>query len=461
MGTQRRTGAVCALVIAACGAVAPAWGQSDGSDVILEDIHEVVSFALGATRAYAIGSTTCNIGDEVLPWGESADGSPALAMNMYELSNGRLRQIGQGWCKTSSLAFPSGSCGFACGPAVLGSQLGSGCRDVYGANFNAVQSRMAPRSSISAFTGAMIGPVDGGSGAVERRLQVPHADMKAAGLLFLEGVYVSTADAMDGHGLNNASYRRMTLNGFFQPVLEDTTQSTLPAIHAWRQYGAGVDDDGGIADTSVEIVNVDVANEGRFVAGANVVDNGDGTWTYNYAVFNLNSDRAGGALRVPVGAGASVSGLSSHAPQWHSGEIYDNTPWVPEVDADSAAWRTAEAFGTDPNANAIRWGTMHTFWFQADTAPESGSLELSLFAPGSPGSVSWVGPVPSAASVCPCEFGGSDETITVEDLLGYLALWFEADPAAEITGDVPVDVDVQDLLEFLACWFPASTAACP
>jgi hypothetical protein len=55
---------------------------------------------------------------------------------------------------------------------------------------------------------------------------------------------------------------------------------------------------------------------------------------------------------------------------------------------------------------------------------------------------------------CPCEADGDASQVNVFDLLAYLDLWFESDPAAEMTGSEPVDVF--DLLGYLDCWFNAS-----
>jgi hypothetical protein len=71
---------------------------------------------------------------------------------------------------------------------------------------------------------------------------------------------------------------------------------------------------------------------------------------------------------------------------------------------------------------------------------------------GTGGTLSRLGGFP--APPCACEMtGDSPAHVDVFDLLAYLDLWFESDPAAERTGDEPASVDVFDLLSYLDCWF--------
>ncbi len=80
---------------------------------------------------------------------------------------------------------------------------------------------------------------------------------------------------------------------------------------------------------------------------------------------------------------------------YHSGEIYDGTPWTGAVTAAGVRWDTVD-YATNPNANALRWGTLYNFWFDADAPPQSATLaELLLFKPGTPASIDVrIGPVP-------------------------------------------------------------------
>ena len=146
----------------------------NGPDVTHHHINGIANFgAVGGIRGYALGSDTCNVGNQNLAWVSS--GTPALGMNAYRLHNGRLVQIGLGFAKTACCVANGNGCGLPCQGG--GSGLRVGCMDVYGASYNGGQTRLAPRSVINAFTG-VIGSFPGTTGdAAFRRLQVAQTDM--------------------------------------------------------------------------------------------------------------------------------------------------------------------------------------------------------------------------------------------------------------------------------------------
>lgn len=383
-----------------------------GPDVTYTNIGSITHYgASGSIHAYALGSHTCNIGDQNLQW--TNNGTPGLAMNAYRLHDHRLVQIGMSWVKHACCAAAGDGCGMSCN-GVGGQFLGAGCRDVYSSSWNGSQNRLGPRSGINAYTGAF-SPIPGGGGNnIFRRLQIEASDLSAVNypgaLYFAEGVYVGTDDAQSGNAINNASYKRVTVAGSFDLVEAGSMHIAIPAIYAWRDHGNGVN----VPDPSVQIVEVDVPGEGRFVCGARAGDNGDGTWRYTYAVFNLNSDRSGGSLTVPTGGGVKVTNVGFHDVPYHSGEIYDNTDWTMQVDNESVTWSSPETHAQNPDSNAIRWGTMYTFWFDANSAPMPGDVSLGLFVPGSPAAVGIASVVPTP--LCPApDFRSGEAGVSFKD----------------------------------------------
>src|SRR5262249_43360357 len=54
----------------------------------------------------------------------------------------------------------------------------------------------------------------------------------------------------------------------------------------------------------------------------------------------------------------------------------------------------------NPNANALRWGTLYDFRFDASAPPTPGLATISLFKTGSPGSVTVATRVPTDGTPC-------------------------------------------------------------
>lgn len=361
-------------------------GRAVGPDVVYQGINSVARFGpVNNIYAYILDSHTCNNGNQNLRWGGSWAGSPSLAMNVYRHKDGRLMQIGMGWCKQACCAAAGNGCAFSCNN-VGGSMLGSGCLDIYSSSWNAIQSALAPRNILNPFTGAHQLAPSGGGNAIDRRCQVSAADLDAAqnpnSFYFVEGVYVASDDAA-ANALNNASYRRVTVSNFNMTVTGPMF-TEVPAITAWR----------GIDPTVVDGI-VDVPNEGRFHTAHKVTDLGGGNYRYDYAIFNLNSDRAGGSFSVPVPAGTTVSNIGFHDVNYHSGEPHDNTDWVVSTDNGAITWRAPQTFQQNPNSNFLGWGTMYNFWFEANSAPAEGQVTLGLFKPHTPQSVQFNANVPS------------------------------------------------------------------
>jgi hypothetical protein len=367
-----------------------------GPDVVWTSIGDTTHYGpVNGIHAYALGTHTCNIGNQNLHWGGTYGGTPIGAMNAYRLHDGRLLQIGLGFGKRACCAAAGSGCGISCN-GQGGSVLGSGCLDVYSSGYNGGFSQLGPRSGVNAFTGAMTLGSGVSGDAIFRRLQIPQSDITAANfpnaLYFVDGIYVGTDDAQSGNAYNNATYQRVTFTAAYAMTLMGSPAAWHPAIEAWHDHGLGV----GIPDPSVIISNVDVPSEGRFVLANKVRDLGNGTWRYDYAIYNINSDRSGGTLSIPLPAGATITNAGFHDVNYHSGEPYDNTDWTMNVTPTAITWSSPQAFAQNPNSNALRWGTMYNFWFDANMPPGNGQGTLGLFKPHTPQSVTFAAAVPQA-----------------------------------------------------------------
>ena len=418
-----------------------------GPDVIYQNVTDIDSFGpVGTKRAYIGDSYTCNIGDQPLLFGFGANGSPVLVFNLYRLHNGRIEQIGMSWAKHACCAIQGSGCGIPC---VSGPGLGAGCRDIYSAGWNSSQSNLGPRSAINAFTGEIPGIEGVGGSSIAGRLQVEEADLGQEGSgasYYFEGVYVGSDDAPAGNAFNNATYRRVTINELnFSMSPTGATFEGVPAIQAWQE-----------ADPSVMYTTADVPGEGRFHVAAKASDNGDGTHRYEYAVFNLNSHRSGGSFSVPLPAGVTVTNAGFHDVDYHSGEPYDNTDWSISTDSGSVTWSSPQTFAQNENSNALRWGTMYNFWFDADAPPADASVTLGLFRPGSPASISVDLPAPAALGCNEADLAEPLGSLDFSDVAAFLGAFGAMDPAADLAPPFG-SFDFSDVAAFLA----AFGAGCP
>jgi len=435
-----------------------------GPDVIVGSLQNILKYGtVNGISAYAVGTTSCNIGDQFLIWCDTdvpgfcnRTQHPVIAQNMYRLKDGRIEQIGMSWLKHGFCALSDSLCG-TCQDDLWGCDaLGVGCSDPYDAILNGGQNNLGPRSQVQPALGLVAYPFTASPPAqtIGRRLQVEIADLQPAqnqgALYFVEGHYVTFDDAAWGNDNNNASYRRMLVGpqqgSTYLLSLNGPTFQQLPAIHAWRDHGLGLN----TPDPAVELVNVDVENDGRFILACKASDNGDGTWRYEYAVHNLCSERGARLLSVPIGAGATITAVGHHVINHHSGEPYESDGWQSSVAAGAVVWQTG-TFVESPNANALRWSTLYNFWFTADRPPATVLAKLGLFKPGSASDpvVQVVAPngggcAGEADLDCDGAVGGAD--------LGLLLSAWGGDGTADL--DANGIVDGADLGVLLAAWSP-------
>jgi hypothetical protein len=400
-------------------------------------------------RAFSMASTSCNVGSLPAEWVSGSSGNhPVIAQNVYRYLDGRFEQIGQSWLKHSFCAVSEFTCG-ACQSTGC-STLGVGCADTYSAGLNDGAGG-GPKYQINPLgqgSGAThVHPYDSPSGptAIRGRLQIHDADILAGGQFFAEVHYVTHDEALTRR-YNNASWREINLtltsmSGVFPG--QASVHFLEPGIQAWADV-----------DPGVSITHVDDSQRGRFHLGSRVTDNGDGTWRYNYALYNMNSNRCAGSFRVPVSAGVTVTNTGFHDVDYHSGDGLsgidrDGTDWPVTVGSGFVTWAT-EDYSSNPNANAVRWGTLYNFWFDADSPPAPTQVSIGLFTPGSEIALSTASEGPTPVLTCPEDVNG-DGSVNVLDLIDLLLCFgLPAVPGCE-DEDVNVDgtVNVLDLIDLL------------
>jgi hypothetical protein len=442
-----------------------------GPDVTIGSMNGTSTWASNATMTvYSFGTTSCNIGDMPLNWDDNngQDDYPVIGQNMYKVTaDGRFEHIGQGWLKHAFCALQGANLcpvgGQACQPVCGGccDELGVGCSDPYGAGLNGSQPGLGPKWQINANTGTFAVPHADPpyDDDFDRRVQVLNADLSPTfnpgALYFIEGHYIAKDDAAWGNQNNNTSYRRVNVGAapsyFLSFMPGQATHQEKSGIHAWRDNDPHAGD--GDPSNDVQLVNAQVPGEGLFILGYKVLDNGNGTWHYEYVLYNMNSDRSAMSFSVPVGGGVQLTNIGFRDVPYHSGDgpggvTYDGTDWSSAIAGGAMTWST-QTFAQNPSANAVRWGTAYTFRFDADSGPAETDVEFELFKPGTPGVmiVPAMGPAPKPT----CDGDATDDgVVDVSDLITVLTAWGTGAPAADFDGSGVVDVT--DLLTVLTNW---------
>ena len=401
---------------------------STGPDVIVGDVvvDTGSNFAsVGGIDAFAWGTTSCNMGTQQLQWQSGNSNHPVIAQNLYRLMtvNGapRFEHVGLGWLKHGFTALSGSLCCSCQGGG--GSVLGIGCSDPYSSSLNGTQcsgsGQLGPRFQVNAHTGGFIFPFMFRSNctyiphtSITRRCQAFVSDLDPAlnsgALYYAEGQYVTPDDATAKNQDNNCSYERVNLSSAGNATSAGATVRELPAIKAWKTA------DPTVTETTIptpEAANAGGDTSGTCILSAKATQISGNVYRYEYAMYNMNSDRCISSFSVPTPTGLTISNVGFHDPFYHDGDgfnssttnivTFDGTDWASNYDGNSMTWSVVLV--TPPeNSNVIRWGTLYNFRFDCNAAPVSGNISLGLFKPvsGQPNSINTATVVPDPTVPC-------------------------------------------------------------
>lgn len=451
MFTRTTTVSTAALTLAMLGSTAPACAT--GADITISSIPQITLWGtVDGVSAYSVGSGFCNLGDSELIWVAFTNQHPIVTSNLYRLDLGatpaRFEMIGMSWIHHGLCALQQSACG-TCQPAGGGCNdaLGIGCSDTTSASAAGQQIYQSPRSQVDPADAGFAFPFSASTPepVIGRRLQVRSDDLDPSlhpdALYFVETMVLHPEDTAAGNTANNATYRSVQVGApgasGWNLSFAGSVVSGVPALAAWAAL-----------DPEVELTPIAIDGDGELLLAARVVPLEGGAWSYEYALLNRTSDRGVGSFALTLAGAAAISELGFHDVPHHSGEPYSTEDWASMTTPSSVTWETA-AFAEDPNANALRWGSLYNFRFVADAPPTRGTATLGLFAPGEAADPVVSVPVPGAA---PCAIADLDCNGMVDgaDLGVLLGAWGSGVSPADLNGDGVVDG--ADLGVMLGAW---------
>ncbi len=445
-----------------------------------------------------------------------ADGTskhPYIVTNIYRLNTeGRLEQLAASWVKhgwyaastsqgiTGAVGSATGAepCGTGVCPsgAAFNSQLGSNCADTYNSGHNSDRQYLGPRSEVSSRgtavapgfnirgsyldamnTGnAAVAPMFGdslsltpathtdalrtyggtGTGQANKLATIKKTDVTTAALgpngrVYMEAYYVVNGDQ---NKLNNVAWR-----GFTSTYTTGSLTAANLNFASRHNFGPVMFQWG---DQQQQATPTD---DGAAYVSSRVVNNPDGTFRYEYNVYNLDLDRGIEGLVVALPTAANATAVNFRQPRIMD-PGFDAQAWVGSVSPDGNAvtysvpavapntmnWSKPATPGTPAKANSLRWGNMYTFWFTSDLPPRTnGQINMILGGTGTvAGGLLATASVPRA--VADIENGG-DGIVDSNDFVAFINAFMAGDPAADVmAGGTPGSdgsVDGNDFIGFI------------
>jgi hypothetical protein len=374
-------------------------GQNFGPDidVLLSGLSAFQQIARASGVVSLAPTTTIkNVGGNDVPWywaiepvdqgiipGGKVGQHPYLYFVFYRLlTNGVIQQIGRSEIKH---AFFATNAGCTCdGGQILYARNGT-CGDTYSTGNNSEQFFFGPRAELTASTGVWpslgsyfdVSPAqpipddfrsnNGPTDFITNLLDVAEPDLQTSGAqYFIEARYVVQGDV---NIWNNVGWRRVTpsFSGGIWSFTFNTALANGPGIEAWVPLTPPA----GQQHASIE------TGDGQLRLAALTQDLGGGQVRYQYALQNMDFDRKIRSFSVPLAPGVSVTN-----PTFADADADGTNDWQVDVAADAITWSTS-TIAQDPNANAMDWGFLYSFGFDANAPAVETNVTLGVFEPGS------------------------------------------------------------------------------
>ena len=359
------------------------------TDVQLVDLASIsqLGFVTGTNRLILVPSAELrNIGTADIPWfrkftnqylqhspPQDNNQHPFLNWAVYREIDNRFEQIGLSGLKH---AFFSTNSNCAC-PS--GQILGVGCGDVYGlASNNNHGNSLGPRDELNAFTGIWdscgsffdpdcIGSqtqATAGTASGENRLSIDTDEIVPN--LYMQAWYIIRDDINIFNSMGYQVFNPTLVNSTWRTNMVDNFKNG-PALDSYVPPNT---------ISKLQASQTISTNEGHFAVAVKVIDLGNGSYRYNYAIENYDFDPMFINYHIPLHATASLSNtIFSDSNQ----NITDDWQFT----------RTGDTLNIVGNAaNRQDWGMLFSFSFTTNVAPARSPMTIDVAAPVNNQSVS-------------------------------------------------------------------------
>ncbi len=349
-------------------------------------------------------TTSCNVGCLNVTWlAAMNEDHPGIDQFLFReldvvdagtgVTFSRYEQIGRAWIKHGFFALSSSQC-TSCIHSSPGTFLGVGCSDTYGTSNNGDRFWLGPRSEWDAFenTWENFGsyfdgtPVDGvrdengsGNGSVNHRLECLDSELDLAGANY----YYGSMYLVDGDEdiRNNSGTRRAEFSWTGSSWNVSTPNFPLnlltqnhPLVR-WGELGTPANNVGEM--TTVEDLG-DGTHDGNVVLSVQVTDLLNGTYRYEYVLYNWNLERRVREFSVP-NCGASTNQFFRD-----SNNTITENDWAATGADGNISWEFPDLFfpGNHKETGPLDFGTAYNFGFTSNKAPEVRDVSLRLHDAG-------------------------------------------------------------------------------
>lgn len=342
----------------------------------------------GGEIGFSARNDMCNPGTVTIPWQAAMQPNhPKFGFMIVRESGGRMVQVSD-WSYIkhafTSVNTSSGPC-LPCTNPGTGSVMGIGCSDAYAASHNGDRFWLGPPEELNPWLGTW-NPVgsyfDRGDPAVPPPANMDGARSLSSGQISAFDVVKNRVTVKESElGVAGATY-------YYQIHLIHQGEALTKRTNNLRSRGVTFTWGGSAWNPPSNVgssVNGSVLTRwtgATYNAGANGTDDGQfgvavkvtgpvgGFWHYEYAVQNIDNNRAGSAFRLPVCAGARVQNLG-----FRDIDANPLNDWTTSVQSNEIAFLAAAG-------NSQRWNQVFNFWFDCDVAPVAGSATIDQANPG-------------------------------------------------------------------------------